>query len=165
MEISIFGVIKQVGIFIICAQMILHFKAADKYGKYIRLLISFMVLVQLVVPIFGMVWNYDTEQFWESVEYYEDSIEQSIDEIKITDVFNEQEINSAILQEVKTRINNSKTATNAVQESGTQELDAQGLEEQEAEVYEDETQAKEPIEINVVEIEIEIGEETGGGQP
>ena len=43
--------IKQVSVFIICAQMILHFKAEQKYGKYLKLLIGMMVLVQLFAPL------------------------------------------------------------------------------------------------------------------
>lgn len=43
-------IIRQVGIFMICAQMILHFKPSESYGKYIKLLISIMVLVQLFFP-------------------------------------------------------------------------------------------------------------------
>ena len=42
---------KQTGIFIVCAQMILHFKAAECYEKYIRLLISIMVLAQVIVAV------------------------------------------------------------------------------------------------------------------
>ena len=51
---NLFQIIKQVGIFMICAQMILHFKPAQSYGKYIRLLMSMMVLAQLAVPIMGI---------------------------------------------------------------------------------------------------------------
>lgn len=109
MEISIFAVIKQVGIFIICAQMIMHFKAADKYAKYIRLLISFMVLVQMVVPIFELIWDYDAEQFWKNVKKYEVSLEESINAVKITDVLNEEKMNNSMIEEVKSRINNTNT--------------------------------------------------------
>ena len=46
--------IKQVSIFIICAQVILHFKAEQKYGKYLKLIIGIMVLVQLFVPLMSL---------------------------------------------------------------------------------------------------------------
>ena len=46
-----FEVIKRVGIFIICAQTIQHFKPGEQYEKYIKLLIGFMVLVQMVNPV------------------------------------------------------------------------------------------------------------------
>jgi len=43
--------IKSMGIFLICAQTLLHFKPKGEYEKYIKLLVSIMLLVQLLEPI------------------------------------------------------------------------------------------------------------------
>lgn len=51
------GYIKRVGIFIICAQALIHFKPKGVYEKYIRLLVSSMILVQLLEPL-GNLFGY-----------------------------------------------------------------------------------------------------------
>ena len=68
---SWFGIIKQVGIFMICAQMLLHFKASENYGKYIRLLMSMMVLIQLAVPLSGLLRGRTGENLAQGLTRYE----------------------------------------------------------------------------------------------
>lgn len=48
---SFFQAICRVGIFMICAQAILHFRAKEAYEKYLKLLVSAMILIQLLLPI------------------------------------------------------------------------------------------------------------------
>ncbi len=43
----------QIAVFIICAQTLLHFRAKESYEKYIKLLISMMVLLLLLKPFFS----------------------------------------------------------------------------------------------------------------
>ena len=50
--------IKSIGIFLICAQMLIHFRPGGTYVKYLRLLVSIMILVQLLEPfgsLFGLL--------------------------------------------------------------------------------------------------------------
>lgn len=42
---------KTMGIFLICARMLIHFKPKGSYEKYIRLLVSTMLLVQMLEPV------------------------------------------------------------------------------------------------------------------
>ena len=51
MQNSLFQAICRVGIFMICAQAIVHFRPQEAYEKYLKLLISVMVLVQLFLPV------------------------------------------------------------------------------------------------------------------
>ncbi len=46
MQNSLFQAICRVGIFMICAQAIVHFRPQEAYEKYLKLLISVMVLVR-----------------------------------------------------------------------------------------------------------------------
>ncbi len=48
---SLFQAICRTGIFMICAQAIVHFRPNGSYEKYLKLLMSIMVLIQLFVPI------------------------------------------------------------------------------------------------------------------
>jgi len=43
--------IKTMSIFLICAQTLIHFKPKGSYEKYIRLLVSIMLLVQFLEPL------------------------------------------------------------------------------------------------------------------
>ena len=50
--------IKSIGIFLICTQMLLHFRPGSSYVKYLRLFVSIMILVQFLEPfgnLFGLL--------------------------------------------------------------------------------------------------------------
>lgn len=100
-------VIKQVGIFMICAQMILHFRPSESYNKYIKLLISIMVLVQLMLPVME-IFGAGMEEFYGKMEYYNGFIAESMEEVNITALNAETLLNEMTVEEVKTRINNSE---------------------------------------------------------
>lgn len=71
---------KQTGIFIVCAQMILHFKAAECYEKYIRLLISIMVLAQVIVAVSAVFGKEGGIFFDGRVAYYQRLLAESMEE-------------------------------------------------------------------------------------
>lgn len=50
-----YQVIGQAGIFLICAQAIVHFRPRESYDKYMKLLLSVMLLLQLICPVLGML--------------------------------------------------------------------------------------------------------------
>ena len=106
---SWFGVIKQVGIFMICAQMLLHFKASENYGKYIRLLMSMMVLIQLAVPLSGLLRGRTEENLAQGLTRYETLLTEQRGEINEACIQAEQLLEELTLEEIKTRINNQKT--------------------------------------------------------
>jgi len=43
----------KIAVFIICAQTLMHFRAKESYEKYIKLLISMMLLLLLLKPFFS----------------------------------------------------------------------------------------------------------------
>ena len=51
MQEQILGTICRVGIFMICAQAMVHFRAQESYEKYLKLLVSVMVMIQLFLPV------------------------------------------------------------------------------------------------------------------
>ncbi|MFI3213699.1 MAG: hypothetical protein R3Y24_10190 [Eubacteriales bacterium] len=58
-------VLKEVGIFLIIGQTILHFSPAKKYEKYMKMMISIMVMTQLMIPIVS-IFNADLEGVMEN---------------------------------------------------------------------------------------------------
>ena len=97
-------VVKQVGIFMICAQMILHFKPAESYGKYLRLLMSTMVLVQLIVPVFGLLKGKGEEAFGDRVSFYDGALEENMEKINRTGAMAEEMLERMTLEEVRNRM-------------------------------------------------------------
>ena len=47
----LYRVVGQAGIFLICAQTIVHFRPKESYEKYLKLLLSVMLLIQLLQPV------------------------------------------------------------------------------------------------------------------
>ena len=47
----LYRVVGQAGIFLICAQTIVHFRPKEAYEKYLKLLLSVMLLTQLLRPV------------------------------------------------------------------------------------------------------------------
>ena len=115
-------IIRQVGIFMICAQMILHFKPSENYGKYIKLLISIMVLVQLFLPAMEIFGGGGNGSFQSKMGFYTDILDKSMEEVNITSVTAEKMLEELTMKEIKTRINNQNLAG---EEEKTQEGDAE----------------------------------------
>lgn len=51
MQDSFFQAVCRVGIFMICAQAVVHFRPQEAYEKYLKLLVGIMVMIQLFWPI------------------------------------------------------------------------------------------------------------------
>ena len=50
----LYRVVGQAGIFLICAQTIVHFRPKEAYEKYLKLLLSVMLLTQLLQPVLSV---------------------------------------------------------------------------------------------------------------
>lgn len=62
--------IRNLGIFVICAKMIVHFRPKEADEKYMKLLISMMVLLQLLLPLKGQLTQ-ERKEFaltWEEIQ-------------------------------------------------------------------------------------------------
>lgn len=66
MQSSFVKAICQVGTFMICAQAIVHFRPKASYEKYLKMLVSAMILIQLLVS-FGGIFTVDGEKNWRCV--------------------------------------------------------------------------------------------------
>lgn len=60
--------IKKIGIFMIAAQAVIHFAPAQKYEKYMKLIVGIMILLQLLTPIYRIFTG--TELNWEELLLY-----------------------------------------------------------------------------------------------
>ncbi len=68
--------IKSMGIFLVCAQALIYFKPKGAYEKYLRLLVSVMLLVLLIEPLGSMLGFLQKGELQRRVGEMERKIEQ-----------------------------------------------------------------------------------------
>lgn len=96
--------IKKIGIFMIAAQAVIHFAPAQKYEKYIRMIVGVMILLQFLTPVYQIL----TKNIWEAPDWNaltENGLEESIPEVDTT---SNSVINSVVKQmeeEIKSKLN------------------------------------------------------------
>ena len=62
--------IGQIAIFMICARTLLHFRAKESYEKYLKLLVSLMLLVLLVEPLLDVFGKGEEGEFLQRIQSY-----------------------------------------------------------------------------------------------
>lgn len=79
---NLFQAICRTGIFMICAQAIVHFRPQESYEKYLKLLVSVMVLVQLVLPLGSFLAGVGGEDASGQLESFRENLEQSMEDAR-----------------------------------------------------------------------------------
>lgn len=64
----------------ICAQAVVHFKPKEAYGKYLRLLLGMMVLVQLFAMVYGVFEGEGGVSLTENIRKFQGEMEESMGE-------------------------------------------------------------------------------------
>lgn len=106
MGYSLLEFMKRLGIFIVCAQSLLHFTAGKSYEKYVRLLVGMMILAQFVVPVRALFLGRDNAQIWDQVERFQTEMSESLGQIEAEDFSaNESDdVTAALEEEMKERL-------------------------------------------------------------
>lgn len=78
MNNALFQAICKVGIFMICAQAIVHFRPQEAYEKYLKLLVSVMILIQLFLPIGSFLLGEGMGETAKRLEQFREELEQSL---------------------------------------------------------------------------------------
>lgn len=71
-------IICRLGVFLICAQVLVHFRPKPVYEKYCKLLVSAMLLAQLLQPILDL-WG-SGEKLGQRMEAYAEILDQSLED-------------------------------------------------------------------------------------
>ena len=79
MQQTFFRAICQTGIFMICAQAIIHFRSKEVYEKYLKFLVSAMVLIQLFLPIGSFIWGKGGEGAAQALEQFRSRLNESME--------------------------------------------------------------------------------------
>lgn len=101
---ELLGTIRQIGIFMICAQAALHFKPSAKYEKYLKLLISVMVLVQLLNPLLRLFSSGGEAFFNWRIQEIGADMEKEMSQLQIENNIREETILRETENKVKMRI-------------------------------------------------------------
>lgn len=75
---TFFQTICRVGVFLICAQAILHFGPREIYVKYLKFLVSAMVLIQLALPFGSFLLGGRREELARALEQFKQDMESSV---------------------------------------------------------------------------------------
>lgn len=115
------SMIEQIGIFMICAQTIMHFRPKEVYGKYLRLLFSVMILVQILQPFSNLFFGGSGIEMQKSIQQFQSKLDESMAEAARRAAFSEEQLQRMSLEEVQERI----TAQEA--ESGNAEIEIEPM--------------------------------------
>lgn len=101
---SLFQAICRTGIFMICAQAIVHFRPQESYEKYLKLLVSVMVLVQLFLPLGSFLAGVGGDDVRIQLENFRESLEQSMEEARKQAEETDALLEQMTLEEIRKRI-------------------------------------------------------------
>lgn len=104
MQKELYSVIGQLAIFMICAQAIIHFRAKPAYEKYLKLLFSVMILLQLFGPIGSLMGGKGGDTIDKSVRDFQEKINCSIEEAAKRASLTEKQLQQMSLTEVQERM-------------------------------------------------------------
>lgn len=110
----LFRTICRVGIFMICAQAVIHFRPRESYEKYLKLLVSVMVLIQLFLPIGGILLGGGVEEVLAGLEEFREALEQEMETAA-----REAEAADALLEEMTLEEVRQRMEERAAEEEGT----------------------------------------------
>lgn len=79
MQSYLMETISKIGIFIICAQVLIHFRPKASYEKYLKMLVSAMILIQLFIPASELFTGAGEQSLAERVAWFEAELERCMD--------------------------------------------------------------------------------------
>lgn len=110
MYTEFFRIICQMGIFMLCAQSIVHFRPRGSYEKYLKVLVGIMLLLQLLAPVGSLLFKRDEGEMKRNIWEFQKSLEEGLKEIEEYTAISGQRLESMTLQEVRKRLEEKKTA-------------------------------------------------------
>ena len=102
--------LKDTAVFLLAAQMLMHFLPAKKYEKYGKLIVSLIVLSQLALPILSIGKNDAAGQFWGAFERMEEENEMFSGRLSMLEETGEDAVKSGILRSVEQKVETAAAA-------------------------------------------------------
>ena len=111
---ELFQAICQVGTFMICAQAVVHFRPKASYEKYLKLLVSVMILIQIFLPVSHLFSRDIQVDISERVALLEQELEHSIKRIQSSALQSEAILEEMTLEETQKQMQEEKLAGDEV---------------------------------------------------
>lgn len=101
---GLFQTICRIGIFMICAQAVVHFRPEESYEKYLRLLVSAMVLIQLFLPVGRLLFHGDSGVIEQKSEEFLGQLEAEISAAESRAYESDALLEQMTLEEIRRRV-------------------------------------------------------------
>ena len=101
---NLFQTICRIGIFMICAQAIVHFRPEGAYEKYLKLLVGSMILIQLFLPVGRLLFRGDGHELALKSEEFMKELEAEMAAAEISALETEALLEQMTLEEVRRRM-------------------------------------------------------------
>jgi|GEM_PF-166520 len=128
---SFLNTICRIGIFMICAQAIIHFRPGKAYEKYLKMLVGVMVLVQIFSPLMELLSAEGQENIAARVIWFEQQMNESTAQAAESAFEYNDILNRMTLEEIKFRLEEAALEEEALKEAALKEaaLEEPALEE------------------------------------
>lgn len=108
----------RIGIFMICAQAVIHFRPREAYEKYLKLLVSAMVLIQLFLPVGSFLLGGGMEQTLKRLELLRVQLEQEMDSAAREAADTDKLLEQMTLEEVRKRVEEQERLAQEAEDGG-----------------------------------------------
>ena len=88
----------------ICAQALLHFRAQETYEKYLKMLVSIMILIQLFIPVGVFFMGGKGDETAEALRQFKQDMEAGIQAAEETAAVADAILEQMTLEEVRSRM-------------------------------------------------------------
>ena len=92
------------GIFVICAQVLVHFRPNASYEKYMKMLVSAIVLLQLFLPVSNLFAGEEQQSLQTRVEWFEEQLSAGMEQALQQYCEGESLLENMTLEEVRERL-------------------------------------------------------------
>lgn len=106
----------QIAVFMICAQAIAHFRPKEAYEKYLRMLLSVMILIQIFQPFCKLIFGVTGQELSASVESFQRELDISMAEAAEQSVLAGEKLEAMSLLEVQERMTEQEEMENQAEE-------------------------------------------------
>ena len=147
--------IVQVGIFMICAQVLIHFRPNGSYEKYMKMLVSIMILIQVAFPIAGLLTG-GKSNLEDRAAWFETRIQESMKAAQEAAEESDRLLEQMTLEQLKEQISEGAAAEREIENQEEQNV-LQEMKGQESTDDQGNLSQIERIDTQVEKIEINIG--------
>lgn len=101
---SLLQTICRIGIFMICAQAVVHFRPQASYEKYLKLLVSAMVLIQLFLPVSRFLFHGDGEALEKQTREFLEGLQEELSAAENRAYETDALLEQMTLEEIRRRV-------------------------------------------------------------